>query len=66
MPDGYRTTMAGTVAPHDHESAGGVNDVSEPPAVILAVLAFWNVTEAALPSPERTAALAAQLVVSAT
>ncbi len=62
----YRTTMAGTVAPHDHESAGALNDVREPPAVMLAVPAFWNETEAALPSPESTAAFAVQLVVKAT
>ena len=62
----YRTTLAGTVAPHDHESAGGVNEVNDPPAVMLTVPAFWNVTDAALPSPEIAAVFAVQLVVSAT
>lgn len=42
MADGYfhLTTIAGTVAPHDHESLGAVKDVSVPPAVMLAVPAF--------------------------
>jgi len=40
MAERYLTTIAGTVAPQDHESAGGVNEVNDPPPVMPAVPAF--------------------------